>query len=555
MKKILSFLLVTALVLTQMLVPAFADAVWEEEYNGPAVVSLSVEATEPLVEKYSGSYEPCDCEDGEYFRYYVGYAELLVNVVYEDGSEENGDVWELEGFCDWYDDQEENHWGLGTHEATFVYRGAECTFEVEVIESPVASVTAVAQKPLMEHWDSYEDYYIDENGEEIYYIWYYVYESEPVFTVTMKDGSVYTGTDEEIYEQLDDWTYLLPNDYSYEWVIGKNTVGMTFMGYEFTYEVEVILNPYKAIEISGEDNLNITFVGFDEKDTYTTRVVDFQGYDSDDGYFEAYLETEDGEYYDAKYYYTLEDEEHFPWDTEVYMEFMGYTTNTLEFNRYRRMEDMMEEFTGAAATYIVGGLSSGSYTFGGYNGADMEMTVDDMVVLSIFYCGDYDYDKWVYRKVNVETAKEYIGQTFGIYDVDVTESKFYNPITRKIDINKEYNYYPNGDMTSTLVKDGDQWIMTAKTYNYYLYDIEITVILNENLQIEGIYYNLVNKIGDANGDGEVSALDARYILQYVAGLKDMYDINTITADLNGDGEVSALDARIVLQMVAGFEVE
>lgn len=553
MKKAISFLLVTALVFTQLLVPAFADAAWGE-YNGPAVVSLSVEATSPLIEKYSGSYEKCDCEDGEYFNYFIGYADLVANVVYADGSEENGDIWELEDFVDWYDDQAENHWGLGTHEATVGYRGAECTFEVEVIESPVASVTAVAQRPLKEHWDSYEDYYIDENGDEIYYTWYYVYESNPVFTVTMKDGSVYTGTDEEIYEQFGDWTYTLPIDYSYEWVIGKNTVGMTFMGYEFTYEVEVIPNPYKAVELSGEDNLNITFVGFDEKDTYTTRVVDFQGYDNENGYIEAYIKTEDEEYYDVMYYYTPDDKEDHPCDKNVSLEFMGYKTNTLDFNHYRCMYNIMENFAGNTTCYIYNGLYTGDYTFGGYNGDDMEMTVDDMVALSIFYCTEFDFDKWVYPKVKVETAKEYIGQTFGIYDVDVTESKFYNPITRRIDINSgDFSY--NSDVSYEIVKDGDKWIMTAKTYGYYLYDMELTVVINEDFQIEGIYYELVNTIGDANSDGKVTALDARCILQYVVGVKDEYDINMMTADMNADGEVTALDARIVLKVVAGLEVE
>lgn len=56
--------------------------------------------------------------------------------------------------------------------------------------------------------------------------------------------------------------------------------------------------------------------------------------------------------------------------------------------------------------------------------------------------------------------------------------------------------------------------------------------------------------GDANADGKITAIDARIILQVVAGLKT--DEDTTLYDINADGDVSAVDARIVLQIVAGL---
>lgn len=56
--------------------------------------------------------------------------------------------------------------------------------------------------------------------------------------------------------------------------------------------------------------------------------------------------------------------------------------------------------------------------------------------------------------------------------------------------------------------------------------------------------------GDANGDGNITAIDARIILQVVAGLKTVED--TTLYDVNADGTVTAVDARIVLQIVAGL---
>ncbi len=58
-------------------------------------------------------------------------------------------------------------------------------------------------------------------------------------------------------------------------------------------------------------------------------------------------------------------------------------------------------------------------------------------------------------------------------------------------------------------------------------------------------------IGDPSGDGEVTAIDARWVLQAAAGNKTLTDIEKKAADVNGDGEVTAIDARWILQIAAG----
>ena len=59
-----------------------------------------------------------------------------------------------------------------------------------------------------------------------------------------------------------------------------------------------------------------------------------------------------------------------------------------------------------------------------------------------------------------------------------------------------------------------------------------------------------DRIGDANGDGKLSALDARMILQHVAGVKTIEDTSNL--DVSKDGKISAVDARVILQVVAGI---
>ncbi len=58
--------------------------------------------------------------------------------------------------------------------------------------------------------------------------------------------------------------------------------------------------------------------------------------------------------------------------------------------------------------------------------------------------------------------------------------------------------------------------------------------------------------GDVSGDGKLSTVDAKWILQYIAGSKDFSDEQFKTADLNGDGKLSIVDAKWVLQAVAGM---
>ena len=78
-------------------------------------------------------------------------------------------------------------------------------------------------------------------------------------------------------------------------------------------------------------------------------------------------------------------------------------------------------------------------------------------------------------------------------------------------------------------------------------EVEMNVI-NGTIEILDIV------MGDVNGDGKYSAIDARWTLQYSAGNKEFTDDQIAAADVNGDGKVSAIDARWILQASAGNRV-
>ncbi len=59
--------------------------------------------------------------------------------------------------------------------------------------------------------------------------------------------------------------------------------------------------------------------------------------------------------------------------------------------------------------------------------------------------------------------------------------------------------------------------------------------------------------GDVNGDGEITASDARLALRISAGLDTPTEYQSLVADVNDDGEITASDARKILRKSAGLE--
>lgn len=57
---------------------------------------------------------------------------------------------------------------------------------------------------------------------------------------------------------------------------------------------------------------------------------------------------------------------------------------------------------------------------------------------------------------------------------------------------------------------------------------------------------------DVNNDGRITAVDARWILQDIVGLRKLTPAQKAVADVNGDGRISAVDARWILQSIVGL---
>ena len=59
-------------------------------------------------------------------------------------------------------------------------------------------------------------------------------------------------------------------------------------------------------------------------------------------------------------------------------------------------------------------------------------------------------------------------------------------------------------------------------------------------------------IGDASGDGSVSALDASEVLQHATGIITLEGDQATNADVSGNGDISPYDAALILQHVVGL---
>jgi hypothetical protein len=61
----------------------------------------------------------------------------------------------------------------------------------------------------------------------------------------------------------------------------------------------------------------------------------------------------------------------------------------------------------------------------------------------------------------------------------------------------------------------------------------------------------LGRICDVTGNGTVSSLDASWVLQFVAGMRNFTPNQQLLADATGNGSVTAFDATRILQASTG----
>ena len=190
----------------------------------------------------------------EYFRYY-GISPRL-NVIMQDGTVFENTTWiDWNGEC-WYMNyasQEYDHYltmGVNTWSANIL--GYEFTYEIEIIDTMVQSVTVAAPIQVIENYNGFWDYdYIcDEFGNKTPVEWFYYYNVNPRdLVITLKDGTV---IEDNGFEWNGKWYGLSYDGQSYEnrLLLGENERQASIAGYDFTYIVEVVESPVASVVVN-----------------------------------------------------------------------------------------------------------------------------------------------------------------------------------------------------------------------------------------------------------------------------------------------------------------
>ena len=227
---------------------------FEVEVVAMPVESVTATVERALIENYDGGYS--NGPSGGYFDYWVSNCNPTYTVIYKDGTVYSGSEYEIWSQTGYYpsinlEQSAENPLSVGVHEATVSFLGASSTIYVEIVENPVESITATAGKSLIENYDG--GYLYGPSGG---YSYYWVSQCNPTYTITYKDGTVYTGSEREIWQQ----TGYYPSDrleQSEENPLGVGTydVPISFLGVYGTLQMEIVETPVESITATAGKSL------------------------------------------------------------------------------------------------------------------------------------------------------------------------------------------------------------------------------------------------------------------------------------------------------------
>ncbi len=522
---------------------------YEVEVVETPVESIEVETTFPLYENYSGYWAEKMTQDGteEYFEYSVMDSVPVFTVTFKDGAIVEGTAEEISIMTDEYftikDDQSENPWKLGENTANFVFMGFEFSFTIDVVKDNVVSVTGEPMTYLIKDYSGYWEYFYDENDNETEYFCYDVYKAEPMFTITYEDGSTFTGTDEEIYWETGVWTYDETEQFTNPWSVGENTANMSYLGHNFDVVFEVAESPVESVVLTEENGLTIEIKYKDDETVDKAKAIDVL-VEMVDYELKTYIITVNG-MVECEIYANGDEE-----TQEFYISVLGVDSNKLDNYDWLYATMYANDVAYGSLIYATGCKELYDKAFTGYNSADEEQDLTQMVALATYLC-EYDPEidePYYYHNLATDVVNEDLAMVFGVTFEDFTGVDGYDDETGIVEVLEpmESAYeYETKDMNFV---DG-KWEKVYRVVELETGKVEILkVVLNEDMTIDRI---LFRTFGDVTGDGKVGALDARWILQYVALTREFDEAQKLVADTNCDGRLGAIDARGVLQFVAG----
>ena len=116
--------------------------------------------------------------------------------------------------------------------------------------------------------------------------------------------------------------------------------------------------------------------------------------------------------------------------------------------------------------------------------------------------------------------------------------------TVKIPLTAEYEWGDISTVTAKVNGKDAKFIAEYKGGKQYAYYVEYTFDATKDYML-----------GDVNGDGKISVLDATEIQKYIAGLTTFSSAQLSAGDVNGDGNLTVADATQIQKYIAGLITE
>ncbi|MCI6617149.1 dockerin type I domain-containing protein [Ruminococcus sp.] len=113
--------------------------------------------------------------------------------------------------------------------------------------------------------------------------------------------------------------------------------------------------------------------------------------------------------------------------------------------------------------------------------------------------------------------------------------------TVKIPVKAEYEWGDISTVTAKVNGKDAKFIVEYKGGKQYAYYVEYTFDATKDYLL-----------GDVNGDGKVTVVDATTIQQYLAGLTTLSSAQLAAGDVNGDGNITVADATQIQKYIAGL---
>ncbi len=508
------------------------------------IESITATSTKDLIENWSG-YLTSDNGQDYYYRY---NPEIIYTVTYDGGKTYSGTSHQLYekfgGIPNDYNSQSyENQWTLGENSYKFTFMGVEGECKVNVIKNPIESITGIAKRNLMQDIDCSV---WEENGNKYsYYDLYDLFE----YTITYDGGKIFKGDRNEVEERFGEYVNIYSEQsLENQFVLGKNTVEIEFIGVKGNATFNIVECDYKAVEISGTNELTITLTKNDNT-KITAHVISYTNREGGFGGQYGVLETTAGTFY-ASFNWKIEetDDEAFAYENEDLQLVMGkLESNKIDCNHLKALLDSYQLYYSIKGYYSSTGKTF-SFNDSGYSSIEALSNIACLADGSVWNAEqEWDGDtRYVF--LDAQTVEDSIREVFGI-TVDATTSANYDAQTGKIKL-----LLP-GDF-SWSSNDKISFSNGVWTYTQTIDETQSAIIkLNEDLSVRSIVMYDPNSvvIGDLDGDSELSDWDGVLLARYLAGWN--VEIPTLDAlDIDGDGEITDWDGVVLDRYLAGWNI-